>query len=103
MHNSAQHSIEAITIGIGNKATITGGATAAIAGVADKAGVVSMVNAGGTLDVSGYCAIGGLLLALFGFMVSVYFQWRKDRREERIAAAGEKFGIVNRVKIDEPR
>lgn len=98
MQNAAQHSVEAITIGIGNKATITGGATAAIAGVADKAGVVSMVNAGGTLDVSGYCAIGGLILAALGFLVSVYFQIRRDRREEKLASASIKFGIVNRDK-----
>jgi hypothetical protein len=95
MQNAAQHSIEAITIGVGNKATLTGGATAAIAGVADKAGVVNMVNAGGSLDVSGYCAIGGLILATLGFLVSVYFQWRRDRREA-VAFKQKKFGIVDR-------
>lgn len=96
MHNSAQHSIEAITIGVSNKATIAGGTAAFVAGAADKAGIASV-------DISSWCAVGGLALAALGFLVSVYFQWRKDRREERIAAASEKFGIVNRVKIDEPR
>jgi len=96
MQNAAQHSVEAITIGVSNKATIAGGATAFVAGAADKVGV-------GSVDLSSWCAVGGLALAALGFLVSVYFQWRKDLREERIATASEKFGIVQRVKIDEPR
>ncbi len=103
MHNSAQHSIEAITIGIGNKATITGGATAAIAGVADKAGVVNLVNAGGGLDVGGWCAICGAAVAVTGLLISAYFQWRRNVREERLADHAIKFGIVSRSDDNESR
>lgn len=98
MSNTAQHAIEAVTISVSNKVTALGGGTALAAGVADKTGVVSMVGPGGALDASGWCAIGGLFLAALGFLVSVYFQWRRDRREERIAAANIKFGIVSHGK-----
>ena len=81
MHNSTQHSIEAITIATGNKTTTAGVVTAVSAGAADKVGILDLTNAAGNLDVAGMCAIGGLLLALLGFLTSLYFQWRRDRRE----------------------
>ncbi len=75
-----QHSIEAATIAIANKTTVIGGGTAAIAGAADKVGL-TVVTSSGTLDIAGFCALAGLMIAMLGYFTSVYFQWRRDCRE----------------------
>jgi hypothetical protein len=79
--SSTQHSVEAITIGASQKLTVGGGAVAAVTGVAEKAGVAEFVTSTGSLDVAGICALGGLFLAFVGYFTSLYFQWRRDRRE----------------------
>lgn len=78
---SAQHGIEMATIGISNKITVAGGATAVVSSAAERVGVVTMVNQAGAIDVAGWCAIGGVVCAFLGLIVSFYFQWRRDRRE----------------------
>jgi len=40
-----------------------------------------MVNQAGAIDVAGWGAIGGVLCAFLDLVVSFYFQWRRDRRE----------------------
>lgn len=89
--SSTQHSIEAVTIAMSKNITVAGGGAAAVAGVAEKAGVVQFVTGNGSLDIAGMCALGGLLLAFLGFLTSLYFQWRRDRREtaEFYRRAGE--------------
>jgi len=89
--SSAQHGLEAITIGTSQKITLTGGGAAAVIGGAEKAGIVQFVNGTGSLDIAGMCALGGLVLAILGFLTSFYFQWRCDRREtqEFYRRAGE--------------
>ncbi len=79
--SSTQHSVEAITIGASQKLTVGGGAAAAVTGAAEKAGVVEFVSGTGSLDIAGICALGGLFLAFVGYFTSLYFQWRRDRRE----------------------
>lgn len=99
--SSTQHSIEAVTIATSKNITVAGGGTAAVAGVAEKAGVVQFVTGTGSLDIAGMCALGGLVLAFLGFLTSLYFQWRRDRREtaEFYRRAGEE---VQRRVADAP-
>lgn len=88
-----QHHIEAVTIAASNKVTVAGGATAAISGVAAKAGYA--------VSVADITAIIGVLCAVAGLMVSVYFQWRRDSREQREHKArlrNIKFGIIGEDK-----
>lgn len=35
------------------------------------------------MSLEQFAALTGLLIALLGYFTNVYFQWRKDRREER--------------------
>jgi hypothetical protein len=79
--SSTQHGIEAVTIGVSQKVTVAGGTGAAAVGVAEKVGAVQFVNSNGALDVAAICALGGLVLAAAGYFTSLYFQWRRDRRE----------------------
>lgn len=88
-----EHHIEAATIAVSNKVTAIGGVTAAASGVAVKAGLAVSIN-----EIT---AIVGATCALLGLLISVYFQWRRDRREERVATANLKFGIVKHGKDSE--
>lgn len=93
--SSTQHGIEAVTIGVSQKITLTGGGAAAVAGVAERTGAVQFVAGTGSDNIAVICAIGGLILAVAGYLTSFYFQWRRDRREtaEFYRRAGEEAQI----------
>lgn len=61
---------------------------AAIAGVAQKAayggGTTAVI---GGLTANEIAAFGGLLIAVLGLLVQLYYKWKADRREERLSAA----------------
>lgn len=78
----AQHHIEAVTIAASKQVSVVGGATAAVSGAAVKAGIAVSIT-----DVT---AMVGAACALLGLLVTLYFQWRRDRREERLARIAEK-------------
>lgn len=71
MTEPIKHAVEQAAIATANKVTLAGGGTAAVAGVAEKVGA-------GSLDIVGMCGLG---LAVLGYLTSLYFQWRRDRRE----------------------
>ena len=77
--NSAQHNFDATIIAVSKKVTSCGGVTAFSAGAVAKTEVVA--TTAGSLNVAEICALGGLGFALAGFLVSTYFQWKRDRRE----------------------
>jgi hypothetical protein len=60
--------VESVGISIADKTTI-GGSAAAVGG--------SIL---GSVD---WITIGGIVVALLGLVVSTFFQWRRDAREER--------------------
>lgn len=56
----------------------------------------------GGITATELAAVGGLVLAFFGFAVNLYFQWREDRRKSeehllRLAAFDRRIGA------DDPR
>ncbi|MDQ7745461.1 holin [Hydrogenophaga pseudoflava] len=65
--------IEATAITLGNKAAVGGGVTA---------------TAGG-LTANEWLAVTGTVVAILGYLTSLYFQHRKDQREARAAQMDE--------------
>lgn len=61
-----KHLNEDMVISLSNKATISGGAAATFFG----------------LTANEFAALAGVLLAALGFLVSFYFQFRKDKRDK---------------------
>lgn len=47
----------------------------------------------GSMSLNEWLAIGGFTLAVFTFVVNVYFQRKRDKREERMSRM--KWGIPN--------
>lgn len=80
------HSAEQVVIAASGKTTIIAGGTAAVSGTAEKTGLVEFMGSYGA-EIASACAIGGLLLAAAGFAMSVWFQYRRDVREEKLAQA----------------
>jgi hypothetical protein len=75
--------VEALIIGVSHKTTMVGGATAVIGGAVEKVNRVTVGVATSSMDVGAMCAIGGLILAMLGYMTSIYFQLRRENREAR--------------------
>lgn len=76
------HQAEQAIIAASSKTTIVGGSTAAVSGVAEKTGFVDLMGMYGT-EIAAASAVGGLLLAFLGFLLTVYFNYRRDLRETR--------------------
>ena len=52
----------------------------------------------GGITATELAAVGGLVLAFFGFAVNLYFQWREDRRKSeehiiRLASFDRRIGV----------
>lgn len=75
----SQHAEQAV-ITVASKTTVIGGTTAVASGAAEKTGIIYWMGAYGA-EIASACAIGGLILAVAGFSVSLYFQFRRERRE----------------------
>lgn len=71
MANSPEGVVEAVSVSIASKGLYAGG-------VAGFVGWLTQVN---------WVGVGGVALALLGFLVNTYFQIRKDRRESAESAA----------------
>lgn len=68
--------------------------------VQDKANITTYTASAATaifagLDFSEWMMLGGLLVAIAGFGVNCFFQWRKDRREAKVAAFAIKQARLN--------
>lgn len=73
MANRIPDAVEAATIALSNKATYVGGGTAAVLGFMHQ----NMV------------AICGIALGVLGFLTNLYFQKRRDQREQRLRELAE--------------
>lgn len=73
-HQITKEAVEAVLIPAGNKATWLGGGGAAL---------MSFMQ-------SNMGVLSGILIALLGYLTSLYFQHRRDRREERQFAMEER-------------
>lgn len=62
-----KEAVEAASISVGNKATLAGGSAAAVS----------------TFLHSNMGVLVGIALGVLGYITSLYFQWRRDRREQR--------------------
>jgi len=81
-----RHGFEELAVGIGNKVTIGGGVTAGGSGLVGQVAqhaasdpqvveqVISMADIGAAV---------GITFCVMGYLTSLYFQWRRDQREER--------------------
>lgn len=76
------HHAEQAVIAISNKTTIIAGSTAAVSGAVEKTGVMELAGSHGQ-EIANFCMMGGFVVGVAGFFVSVWFQWRRDRREEK--------------------
>lgn len=79
----AQQGNDALVIAMSKKITLGGGATAAVSGSLSTTSAGHALTAASGIDITGVCAMIGAGVAVLGFFVSVYFQWRRDRRESR--------------------
>jgi len=82
LKNMGDAALDVSAISISNKATAGGAMTGVM-------GWLASVN---------WIGVSGVLIALVGLVVNVYFQWRRDRREraesaERIAALRDRCGL----------
>lgn len=73
-HQITKEAVEAVLIPAGNKATWLGGGGAAL---------MSFLH-------SNMGVLSGIVIALLGYFTSLYFQRRRDRREERELAMVER-------------
>lgn len=71
MASSQEGIVEAVSASVASKGMWAGGAAGLV-------GWLSQVN---------WIGVGGVVLALLGFLVNTYFQVRKDRREARESEA----------------
>ena len=62
-----KEAVEAATISAGNKVTLAGSGAAAVS----------------TFLHSNLGVVAGIALGVLGYLTSLYFQWRRDRREQR--------------------
>ena len=77
----AQQGSDALIIAASKQVTLGGGATAAVAGSLNTTVVGQALTTSSGIDVTGICTVIGAFVAVLGLVVSVYFQWRRDRRE----------------------
>lgn len=81
--SNTDHGIEAAAIVAGNKTAVVGGGVAAGSGAVHGTDIGAQVAMASGMDITGFCAMVGAFVALAGFFVSIYFQWRRDRREAK--------------------
>jgi len=81
--SNTDHGIEAAAIVVGKKTTLVGGATAAGSGAIHGTDIGTEMAMASGLDITGFCAMVGAFVAIAGLFVSIYFQWRRDRREAK--------------------
>ena|GEM_PF-5227990 len=63
-------------------ATLTGAGASGASFAAGKPNLMSFLSMDGP-EVLNACAMLGAVVAVLGFIVNVYFQWRRDRRHEQ--------------------
>lgn len=81
--SNTDHGIEAAAIVVGKKTTLAGGVTAAGSGAIHGTDIGTHMATASGIDITGFCAMVGAFVAIAGLFVSIYFQWRRDRREAK--------------------
>ncbi|WP_339617220.1 hypothetical protein [uncultured Gilvimarinus sp.] len=78
MSNQISQHAEQLLISVGNKSVIAGASTTGASAVAAKTQVMGFLSMEGP-EILNACAILGAVVAVAGFGVSTYFQWRRDK------------------------